>query len=253
MRYLWPALGWLACLLAWQVLAVAVVRDPVLMPDSLTILAAAAATLGASDFWHHLLATFRETVAATAMSLAIGAPAGLLLGTFRSLRSMFEAPVDGLRSIPATALFPLMLLVFGVGASTRIGIAVFGATFLAIVTVMYGAAAADEDRIRHARRAGFGAWAMVHHIVVWEAMPSLLAACRLAISASLVLVVVAEMYIGAERGLGYLVTYYQARYATPEMYAVIVLTGGAGYIANRLFKLGETLAHRRTEVPRTGG
>jgi NitT/TauT family transport system permease protein len=222
------------------------------MPGSITILSTAVGTAFDPQFWTHLLATLSETAVATAVSLTIGGPVGLLLGTFQVLRRMFEAPIDGLRSIPATALFPLMLLVFGVGASTRIGIAVFGATFLSIVTVMYGAAAVDQDRLRHARRAGFSAWAMMRHIVAWEALPSLLAASRLAISASLVLVVVAEMYIGANRGLGYLVTYYQARYATPEMYAVIVLTGAAGYVANRVFKLGETVAQRRTAVLRTG-
>jgi ABC-type nitrate/sulfonate/bicarbonate transport system permease component len=80
--------------------------------------------------------------------------------------------------------------------------------------------------------------------VAWGSLASILAGIRLAISASLVLVVVGEMFIGAQRGAGFLIVQFQTRYQTAEMFGVIMVLGFVGYALNRAFQRVEVGVNR---------
>ncbi|MFC1723923.1 ABC transporter permease, partial [Nanoarchaeota archaeon] len=54
-------------------------------------------------------------------------------------------------------------------------------------------------------------------------------------SLSLIVIIVAEMFVGSVNGLGHAILDAQFRYAIPEMYALIIITGLAGYFLNSFF------------------
>jgi NitT/TauT family transport system permease protein len=88
----------------------------------------------------HVTATVGEAGIAVLLSVMAGVPLGLGVGSAPRLRASLEPPIDWMRSIPATALFPLMLLFFGLGAQSRIAIATYGSVFPVVMSTMYGAA-----------------------------------------------------------------------------------------------------------------
>lgn len=250
-RLLPVVIGWAFGYFVLEILSAAI-GDELLFPAPHLVLLRVANLMRNFEFQLHAMTTLKETGIAVLLAVLLGSPVGLLIGSYQPLRRALESPVDWLRSIPATALFPVMLLLFGIGSYTRIGIAVYGATFTVLISAMYGAASADQDRVRHWKRAGLNALQNFRHVVFWEALASVLAGARLAISSALVLVVVGEMFIGSNRGLGFLIVFYQGRYDTSGMYAVIVITGFVGFAANRLFRLTESMAawnHRRPSAP----
>lgn len=236
-----PVLGWIALFTLVEVTARLVVKDDLLLPSAAVIIEEAGSLLLEPDFYLHLRSTLNETLASTGIALLLGVPLGLLLGRSVIGRALFESVIDWLRSIPATALFPAMLLFFGLGRGTRIAIAIYAAVFSVLIPSMFGAASADEDRLRHLKRSGLNGAERVLHSVGWEAMKSMLSGLRLAISAALVLVVVGEMFIGSNAGLGFLIMRFQERYQTAEMYGAIVLVGLLGYLINRLVRFVERL------------
>jgi NitT/TauT family transport system permease protein len=231
--------GWALLALAY-VIASLLVADPVLLPDLGAVLIATSQLFGGGGGWAHVLATVRETGIAVLLSVTAGVPLGLVVGSVPRLRTSLEPPIDWMRSIPATALFPLTLLFFGSGAQSRIAIATYGSIFPVVISTMYGAAEVDPDRLRHAHRCGLGGLGKIIHVVAWGSLASVLAGIRLAISASLVLVVVGEMFIGAQRGAGLLIVQFQTRYQTAEMFGVILVLGFVGYTLNRVFQQFES-------------
>jgi NitT/TauT family transport system permease protein len=229
-------------IIIFELLSSLLIQDNLLFPSPFRILKQSALNLTDADFLVNALSTLREAGISTGVALVCGVPIGLLIGRSDFLASLLMSPVDWFRSIPATALFPVFLLLFGIGAKTRVAIACYAAIFAVILPTIYGARSVDEDRIAHVYRAGLGKIQVFYHVVFWDSLPSVLSGTRLAVSSALVLIVVGEMFIGSNQGLGYLITDYQERYKTVLMYSTIVDVGIFGYAVNKIVRyLEETV------------
>ena len=79
---------------------------------------------------------------------------------------------------------------------------------------------------------GASRWDTFWKIVVPESAPGIFAGLRVALSLSFVLIVVTEMFIGTNVGLGHRIINSQLIYRIPDMYAGVVLAGLVGYLGN---------------------
>jgi len=96
------------------------------------------------------LKRWSATIYSTAIAAVIAIPLGILLGS--SKRSIARRIPDRLfRSTPASAMFPLFLVLFGVGDRTKISVAAFGAALVILFNVAYGVMNARKTRILAAR------------------------------------------------------------------------------------------------------
>ena len=77
-------------------------------------------------------------------------------------------------------------------------------------------------------------------IVLPEALPYISAGARVAISYSLIIIVIGEMLMGGESGLGKRIIDFQLIFETSQMYATIILAGLLGYAVNKLYIFFET-------------
>ena len=165
----------------------------------------------------------------------IGVPLGLLTGCSRRLYDATYPGLDFFRSLPVTALFPLFLLLFGIGDGSKIAMAFAGTVFVIILNSAYGALQAQQTRLRAAKVFGASPWQTFRWVVFFEALPQTLAGMRTALSLSLIVVIVSEMFIGTQKGLGQRVYDAYTVNDTEKLYAVVVLTGLLGYLLNRCF------------------
>ena len=166
-------------------------------------------------------------------------PIGLMIGTTRWLYLSSFTLLDFFRSLPVTALFPLFLLVFGIGDNSKIAM-VFAATFPVVVLASaYGVLHATKTRVRAAAVFGATKWQIFRWVTFHEALPQTLVGMRTALSLALVVVIVSEMFIGTQLGLGQRIYDSYTVNNTRELYAVLLLAGILGYLMNRLFLAGE--------------
>lgn len=191
-----------------------------------------------SDFF----ATMKRTVIAFLISVSIGIPMGLLLGYFRRAYSLSEFMLDFLRSIPATAIFPLFLMLFSVGDGSKIAMAAFSSVFVIIINTIYGVWNVPDTRILMARTLRATHIQVLVKIVSYDALPSIFSGLRNALSITLILTVVSEMFIGTSRGLGFAIYNAKIAYDTPTMYAVILLLGIIGFLLNKILLVMENIA-----------
>jgi NitT/TauT family transport system permease protein len=86
---------------------------------------------------------------------------------------------------------------------------------------------------------GVSKWHVFKDVMLMESLAQTFVGLRSAVSMALVIVIVAEMFIGSETGLGHRIIDAQQVFNVKEMYTSILDTGALGYLLNLLFLLGE--------------
>jgi NitT/TauT family transport system permease protein len=162
-------------------------------------------------------------------------PLGIVLGSSHRLYGSVEFVVDFFRSTPASAMFPLFLVLFGVGEETKVAVAAFGAALVILFNVAYGVMNARKTRQAAARIMGASRARVMLDVTLWESLPQTFVGLRSGVSLALVIVIVAEMFIGSTDGLGQRVINAQMIFDMPTMYAAIFAAGALGYGLNLLF------------------
>ena len=162
-----------------------------------------------------------------------------MLGANERLYRSVEFVIDFFRSTPASAMFPLFLVIFGVGDRTKIFVAAFGAALVILFNVSYGVMNARKTRILAAKIMGASNWRIMKDVVLMESLPQTFVGLRNGISLALVIVVVAEMFIGSVNGIGNRVFTAQQMFEMPDMYAAIFAAGALGYGLNIIFLMIE--------------
>ncbi len=167
------------------------------------------------------------------IAIVIGVPIGLLIGYYEKIYVSVEFLIDFFRSLPATALFPLFLLFFGIGDYVKIVIVVFACSLVIIVNTVYGVRNTKKLRLIMAKTMKASNFKLFTKIIFPESFPHVFAGLRVALSIALIIVVVLEMFVGTTTGLGYRIIQAQIIYRVPELYALIIITGSIGYLINK--------------------
>jgi NitT/TauT family transport system permease protein len=234
-----PVVGVVGLLLLWYVAVWTKVVDPVLLPSPIDTFRAMWTGMLGGKLGFDFLQTVQRTILATLIAAVIAIPLGIFLGASEKLYRSVEFVVDFFRSTPASAMFPLFLVLFGVGDRTKISVAAFGAALVILFNVAYGVMNARKTRLLAAKAMGASRLRILTDVMLLESLPQTFVGLRNGVSLALVIVVVAEMFIGSTDGLGNRVFEAQQLFAMPDMYAAIFAAGALGYGLNLLFLLVE--------------
>lgn len=240
-RSLVPLVGVIVFLLIWELLARGDVISSRLLPGAWATLTSMWQNLLYGTLGADLLATLSRTVYAFLIAMILGVPIGIALGASTQIYRSAEVLVDFFRSTPATALFPLALVIFGMGAMASIAVAAFAAWLVMVFNSASGVLQASRTRKNAAKVMGAPRWRVLKDVYFFEALPQTFVGMRMAISLCLVVIVVAEMFIGSVDGIGKRIIDAQIIYDLPLMYAAILVSGAMGYALNLIFILVERL------------
>jgi NitT/TauT family transport system permease protein len=180
-------------------------------------------------------ATLYRTLYAFALATAAGVPAGIMLGSNERIYRSIEFLVEFFRSTPATAMFPLFLLIFGIGDFAKVAVAGFAAWLVVLFNVAYGVMNSRKTRILAAKVMGASKWEVFRDVMFYESLPQTFVGLRMAVSLALVVIIVAEMFIGSTNGMGHRIIDAQQVFDLQQMYASILMTGIVGYGFNVFF------------------
>ncbi len=165
---------------------------------------------------------------------------GLIMGASRTAYEFLEFPVEFFRALPVTSLFPLFLLCFGTGDASKIAMVWVGVMFIIIVSTAYGVTQAPKKRFQMAQSFGASKWQIFRDIVLWEAIPQAVVGMRVALSAALIIIIISEMFIGTELGLGQRLYDSYSKSLTEDLYSIVLIIGLIGYSINKIFLIVET-------------
>ncbi|MDZ7863705.1 ABC transporter permease [Acidovorax sp.] len=234
-----PFVGPLALFILWDlVVRLGFIKPILLPPPGATVLTLVTGLAGGPLLLDFAVTVWR-TVQAFLIAAVIGVPLGVLLGSNERAYRSVEFLIDFFRSTPSSALIPLFLLIFGVSDVNKVAIAAFGAFLIVIFNSAYGVINARKQRVMAARVMGASRWQIFKDVLIWESLQPTFVGLRSAVSMALVIVIVAEMFIGSDNGLGHRIIDAQQVLNVKSMYAAILAAGALGYALNILFLVAE--------------
>lgn len=234
-----PFVGVVILLFIWQVAFWVEVVDHVLLPSPGAMFVAVWQGMTGGQLLIDFLRTVERTTLSILYAALVGIPLGIILGSSTALYRSVEFVVDFFRSTPASAVFPLFLAISGPGDATKIQVAAFGASLVILFNVAYGVMNARKTRLQAAQVMGAPRYRVLTDVMLFESLPQTFVGLRNGVSLALVIVIVAEMFIGSVDGLGHNVLDNQMLFEMPRMYAAIFVAGALGYAFNLLFLLVE--------------
>ena len=155
------------------------------------------------SFWPHLVETLRAFGAALAIAVACGLALGFALGVSQFLRQAFEPMLVALYSIPKVTLYPIVLLIFGLGLSAKVA---FGAIHGFVPIALFTINAVRNVKpvfLKTGRVMKLTPLQFVRKILFPAALPEIFTGLRLGFALTLIGTVLGEMF-ASQRGLGYM-------------------------------------------------
>ncbi len=234
-----PFIGPIVLFILWDLAVRTGFIKPILLPPPLDALGTLITGLWGGPLLKDFGVTVMRTVQAFLIAAAVGMPLGVLLGSNERAYRSVEFLIDFFRSTPSSALIPLFLMIFGVSDVNKVAIAAFGAFLIVVFNSAYGVINARKQRVMAAKVMGATRWQIFKDVLVWESLQPSFVGLRSAVSMALVIVIVAEMFIGADSGLGNRIINSQQVMNVRDMYASILAAGALGYALNILFLIAE--------------
>ena len=215
MLAVWQGLGW------WT--------QGVAITPPLPTFAYLAGLVQTASFWEHLGATLGAFAMAFAASAVFGLVLGLLLGVRRFAGDVAEPILAGFYTIPKVTLYPVVLLVFGLGTSAKVAFGIMHGLVPVTLFTLGGVKALRPVLVRTARAMRLGTWQTVRRVLLPACLPSVVSGLRIGFSLSLLGVLIGEMF-SSQRGLGFLLVNGLAQHNVPLTTAVvlIIVVGAVG-------------------------
>lgn len=236
MRRLLLGFGGLAAfLLVWEAAGPSGLIAPGALPPPSTVLVRIGTLLADPAFRTGLVATVAAWLLSLALTVVVAVPVGLVLGSVPGLRAASSAVIDFVRPVPAVALTPLCVVMFGAGPTTKIVLAVLAGTWPLLFNVLHGLREVDRVQIETARAFRAPAWRIALQVRLPSVVPFALTGLRIALGLELIVVVSTEFLAGiGYPGLGAYV--WNAGEQAGDITTVLagtLVAGALGYLANQ--------------------
>jgi NitT/TauT family transport system permease protein len=191
----------IALLILWQITFWLVGRNALLPPVETGLYLGR--LLQTARFWGHITETGTAFIVALSIAIVAGLAIGLTLGMNRTAAEVFEPFLLAGNSIPKIALYPIVLLIFGIGMPAKIAFgAIHGVVPVAIFTLT-ACGNVPPILIRTASAMRLTRWDTIRSVLLPAALPDIFSGIRIGFSLTLIGTILGEMF-GSQRGLGYL-------------------------------------------------
>lgn len=167
------------------------------------------------------------------LALVCGVPLGILLGWYRRALLAFNPLISALYATPRIALYPLIIIWFGIGSGSKIFIVFISAVLPIIVNTIAGVRNIDPDLLRAARAFCATDRQIFTTVALPYSVPFILTGVRQAVAHGLIGVIIAEITAGNE-GIGYMIAYAGQMFATDELMVGVLVTALAGVLITSL-------------------
>lgn len=212
----------------WWELGARLVGSPVL-PTLLASLAALGVELASGRLLVALMASLWHLALGLALALSGGTLLALLLHLLPWLRLAVMPVVEAMRPIPALALFPLIVVLFGLSSTAQVSIIAWTAWPVVVLTTLHALDMTDREVLDAAALDGAGRLVTLLTIRLPLAYPLLVTAWRIAVSSGWISLVAAEL-LGAPTGLGVSVVEAGQRFQFATVGAYIIVIGLSGWL-----------------------
>lgn len=190
--------------------------------------------------WKHSLVTLYEMLAGYFLAIAIAVPLAILMTASPTFDRFITPIVLFLQTVPKIAIAPLFLVWFGVGPTPKILVAFLISFFPILIDTSVGLRSVASEMIDLARSMGASKSQIFTQFRLPTSLPYLFSGLKVAATLAVVGAVVGE-FVGADKGLGYLLLVTNSNLQTALMFGVILALTAQGLILFYIIQLLENI------------
>jgi 1,4-dihydroxy-2-naphthoate octaprenyltransferase len=156
---------------------------------------------------------------------------GLLMGMNRLTRILLSPLIYALYPVPKIALVPMVVILFGIGETSKYAIVVISVFFLVVINTLAGVLNIDERYFDIARNNGARGWDLVWSVAVPASLPNILTGVNLGLGFALTVIVGTELLL-PQGGIGALIWQSYQLYDIPTIFAGLIVVAILGWLFN---------------------
>ena len=216
-----PAAGSLALwCVAWELIGRAGLST--IVPPFSRVVTSGMTALATEKFAGAVLVSLRAFALGMVLALLAGIPAGVLMARMRGVGRVLGVWVNVFVSAPVSALVPILMAVIGIGEPTVVVTVVLFAVFVIALDTEVGVRQADRSLVEMARAFGARPHQVYTKVLVWSALPEILAGVRLGAIRGVKGVVIGQLLV-AIIGVGELFELYSKHFLMEEFWALVIV------------------------------
>ena len=219
----------LVLLLIWQIAAQTGLIDQRFFPAPSKVFASFLSLVADGSLWSNTWATLQRLFWGT---LVGGIPAlllGVAMGLSRPVRAMIDPLISATYPVPKSAIFPLLLLICGLGEASKIAMVAIGVFYPVLINTATGVLEINKIYLDVGRNYGANRWQVFSTIALPGAVPHIMSGIKLGLGLGLMLIAIAEM-IGSKSGLGYMIWNAWELLSVEQMYVGLLVIAFLGFV-----------------------
>ncbi len=209
-----------ATLLAWKLLVAWQGYPAYILPSPDRVWTRALAMLADGTLWMHTRVTLAEVLAGLALGVTAGTVIGYLLAKSPLLERILSPYIVASQAVPIVALAPLLVIWFGFGGLSKVLVCALTVFFPMLVNTMLGIRSVEPDLRALMRSVQASRWQTFTMLEAPAALPMLLSGLKVSVTLAVIGAVVGE-FVGADRGLGFLVNLARGLLDTPMLFVAL--------------------------------
>lgn len=191
----------------------------------------------------HLAPSLEHLAAGYVLAGVLGVAIGTLFWRVRAAKDSLSPLVYFLYVLPAPALLPAFIVLFGIGSFMKIAIIAFAALWPVLFNAIDGMESIDPVKLDTARSLGLSRRQTLRWVVLPGATPQIAAGLRNSLQVAILLMVVSEM-VASTAGIGYFILNAQQSFESVDMWTGIIVLGIVGSLLNFIFVAVERVVLR---------
>ena len=225
----WSVILFLGTLAVWHFITAAELISSIVLPSPRAVALKAIQLPQNTFLWPNVLATLSATLLGFVIGTIGGFVLGILLGAVPFLRKLLSPYIVIFQALPKVALAPAIIAWLGYGLTSRVAISAIICFFPVFVNTLSGLGLVEENALSLLRSLGATRWQILRRLGLPTALPNIFAGLKTGVTFALVGVIVGE-FLGASRGIGYLIQLYSFQLQTDNVYVLIILLGMIGWL-----------------------
>lgn len=227
-------------LLAWEAGARYGLIDPYFVSRPSKLARTVAGWFASGFIYPHILATVQEAVVGLALGIVAGVVIGMLFAFFPFLSGIFHPLIVVFNATPRIALAPLFIVWLGIGLASKVAMVVSLVFFIIFFSTYAGLRDVDVNLVNHVRVMGGSRADLMRHVLLPSALTWIFASLRACVGFAVIGAIIGE-YLGADRGIGWIVQYGESLFDANMvisglvvlMVFVATLDGSLGWLERR--------------------
>lgn len=206
-----------------------------LVPGPLQVWSALMGELQSGELYTHIAVSMRRIAISYSLAVIAGVLIGVLMGRYRLMSDILSPYIEILRPIPAVAWIPLAILMLPSEESSIIFITFLGALFPIVLNTVHGVEQTSPMLVRAARSLGADGHAILWHVVLPGALPSIMAGLAIGMGVSWFSLLAGEI-ISGQYGIGYFTWAAYTLVEYPKIIIGMLTIGGLGTLSTALVR-----------------